>query len=155
MESCFRNTQKQVWSLTNEPVYACGSMGLGQKSRARILLVDDIEVVRKGLKKLLGGNEGWEICGEAENGKEAIEKVAELCPDIVLLDVTMPVMNGFQAASEIRRLSPKTKIVIFTMHESPRMAEESKRAGADAYLAKSTSLEVIEGTISHLIDEGA
>lgn len=107
------------------------------------------------MKKLLGGNEGWEICGEAENGKEAIEKVAELCPDIVLLDVTMPVMNGFQAASEIRRLSPKTKIVIFTMHESPRMAEESKRAGADAYLAKSTSLEVIEGTISHLIDEGA
>jgi DNA-binding NarL/FixJ family response regulator len=121
--------------------------------KIRLLLVDDFEVVRKGLKNLLSANECWEICGEAEDGREAVDKVTELSPDVVLLDVTMPIMNGFQAASEIRRRSPQTKIVIFTMHESPRIAEESKRAGADAYVAKSAPLEVIEGTISHLLDK--
>ena len=126
-------------------------MGIAQK--ARLLLVDDFEVVRKGLKNLLGGNECWEICGEAEDGREAVDKVTELAPDVVLLDVTMPVMNGFQAASEIRRRSPQTKIVIFTMHESPRIAEEAKRAGADAYVAKSAPLDVIESTISNLLEE--
>jgi two-component system, NarL family, response regulator NreC len=121
--------------------------------KIRLLLVDDFEVVRKGLKNLLSANECWEICGEAEDGREAVDKVTELSPDVVLLDVTMPIMNGFHAASEIRRRSPQTKIVIFTMHESPRIAEESKRAGADAYVAKSAPLEVIEGTISHLLDK--
>jgi two-component system, NarL family, response regulator NreC len=133
--------------------YTAATMGVGQKTRARILLVDDFEVVRRGLKNLLARNGHWEVCGEAENGWMAIEKVAELSPDLVLLDVTMPVMNGFQATTEIRRRAPHTKIVIFTMHESPRMAEEARRAGADAYLAKSASLETIESTISNLLDE--
>jgi DNA-binding NarL/FixJ family response regulator len=119
--------------------------------RAKILLVDDFEVVRTGLKNLLGGHDKWEICGEAENGRQAIDKVDQLSPDLVLLDVTMPVMNGFEAAKEIRRRAPATKIVIFTMHESSRMEEEAKRAGADAYLAKSTPLEKIESTISTLL----
>lgn len=127
-------------------------MSVCGKTPARILLVDDFEVVRRGLKNLLGGNDHWQICGEAENGREAIEKVRELAPDLVLLDVTMPIMNGFQAASEIRRRAPSTKILILTMHESPRMADESKKAGADAYLAKSAPLDVIENTISSLIE---
>ena len=70
-------------------------MGVSRKIRPRILLVDDFEVVRRGLRNLLGANDHWRICGEAENGREAIEKVKELSPDLVLLDVTMPVMNGF------------------------------------------------------------
>lgn len=126
-------------------------MAVAQK--AKLLLADDFEVVRRGLRNLLGVNEAWEICGEAENGREAVDKVAELSPDVVLLDVTMPVMNGFQAATEIRRRSPRTKIVIFTMHESPRIADEAKRAGADAYLTKSASLELIENTLANLISK--
>jgi len=126
-------------------------MGVTQK--AKLLLVDDFEVVRRGLKNLLGANDLWEICGEAEDGREAVDKVDRLSPDLVLLDVTMPVMNGFQAASEIRRRSPQTKIVIFTMHESARIAEEAKRAGADAYLVKSAPLELIESTLSNLLNK--
>ncbi len=121
------------------------------KQRAKVLLVDDFEVVRVGLKTLLNGHEQWEICGEAENGQQAIERVRELSPDLVLLDVAMPVMNGFEAAKEIRRLAPATRIVIFTMHESDQLEEEVKRAGADAYLAKSTPLKKIESTISELL----
>lgn len=119
--------------------------------KAKLLLADDFEVVRQGLRNLLGVSEAWEICGEAENGREAVDKVAQLSPDVVLLDVTMPVMNGFQAATEIRRHSPKTKILIFTMHESARIADEAMRAGADAYLTKSAPLELIESTLANLI----
>ncbi len=151
-----RNTHNHLWRQADGGRYAASDMGEfpKTKARAKILLVDDYEVVRSGLKNLLKGHEQWEVCGEAENGRDAIEKVAQLRPDLVFLDVTMPVMNGFEAAQEIRRRAPGTKIVIFTMHGSSRMAEEAKRAGADAYLAKTTPLEMIENTILDLLELG-
>jgi DNA-binding NarL/FixJ family response regulator len=115
----------------------------------RILLADDFEVVRTGLKNLLSPN--WEVCGEAENGLKAVEKAVELTPDVVVLDITMPVMNGFDAAREIRRLAPKTKIVMFSMHDSARMADEAKEAGADAFIVKSSGIEEIEKAIGELM----
>lgn len=79
----------------------------------RLLVADDNEVVRIGVRTLIGNNPDWQICGEATNGREAIAKVRELAPDVVILDLTMPVMNGFQAAVEIRRIASSTKIVFF------------------------------------------
>ncbi len=117
----------------------------------RILLADDFEVVRTGLKNLLNENAEWEVCGEADNGQSAVEKAVELSPDVVVLDITMPVMNGIEAAKEIRKLSPKTKIVMFSMHDSARMEHEAKAAGADAYIVKSSGIDVIEKTIGKLL----
>jgi DNA-binding NarL/FixJ family response regulator len=82
---------------------------------AKVLIVDDQKATRKSVRALLR-HHSIEVCGEAENGKEAIEKVKSLRPDIVLLDINMPVMNGFEAAYEIRRIAPSIKIVFFTIH---------------------------------------
>jgi DNA-binding NarL/FixJ family response regulator len=119
--------------------------------KARIVLADDHEIVRKGIRSLLDGQFPWEVCGEAENGKEAVAKVLELNPDLVVLDLSMPVLNGLEAAREIRQLSPKTKIIIFSMHDSPRIAEEAQRAGADAYLAKTAHFTELQKTIAALL----
>jgi PleD family two-component response regulator len=82
-----------------------------------ILIVDDYSVARKTVRSLLIWH-SLEVCGEAENGKRAIEKVKQLQPDPVLLDINMPVMNGVQAAYEIRQIAPSTKILFFTIHDS-------------------------------------
>jgi DNA-binding NarL/FixJ family response regulator len=119
--------------------------------KARILLADDHEIVRKGIKSLLDGQFPWEVCGEAENGREAVEKVDELHPDLVILDLSMPLLNGIEAAREIRRRAPNVKIVIFSMHDSARIAEEAKNAGADAYLAKTAHFSDLQKTIANLL----
>ncbi len=85
---------------------------------SRIVIVDDHLAVRTAVRSLLDWH-GFQICGEASNGKEAVERVLELKPDLVLLDIGMPVMNGIQAALEIRRIAPETKILVFTVHEAP------------------------------------
>lgn len=118
---------------------------------ARILLVDDHEVVRRGVKLLLQNQPGWEICGEAQDGKEAINQVLNLKPDLVILDLSMPVMGGLEAAREIRRISPDTKILIFTMHDSPRLASEVKRAGADGFVSKTALSAELQKTIISLL----
>jgi two-component system response regulator NreC len=122
--------------------------------KARILLADDHEIVRKGIRSLLDGQFPWEVTGEAENGREAVDKVLELKPDLVVLDLSMPGLNGLEAAREIRDLAPKTKIIIFSMHDSPRIAEEAKRAGADAYLVKTAHFTELQKTIAALLNGG-
>lgn len=119
--------------------------------KAKIVLADDHEIVRSGIRTLLDGHHPWEVCAEAENGKDAVEKVLALKPDLVVLDLSMPVMNGIEAAREIRRTAPSTKIVIFSMHDSPRIAEEAVRAGADAYLAKTAHFSELQKVISSLL----
>jgi DNA-binding NarL/FixJ family response regulator len=119
---------------------------------ARIVLADDHEIVRTGIRTLLDGHPPWQVCGEAENGKEAVEKVLKLKPDLVVLDLSMPLMNGIEAAREIRKQSPQTKIIIFSMHDSPRIAEEAVHAGADAYLAKTAHFSELEKAIATLLN---
>ena len=121
-------------------------------ARFRILLVDDHEVMRRGIRALLGGEGPWEIAGEAQNGKEAVEKVEELKPDLIVLDLTMPVMNGLEAARAIRKIAPRTKILIFSMHESPQITREAKDAGADAFLSKSAMADELPLLVKRLLD---
>jgi two-component system, NarL family, nitrate/nitrite response regulator NarL len=90
--------------------------------RTRILLVDDVAVVRTSIRSFLEPH-SFQICGEATDGKEAIEKVRALKPDIVVMDINMPVMNGIQAACEIRRIAPATRIVFLTAHAIPILVQ--------------------------------
>jgi len=116
-----------------------------------ILLVDDHEVVRRGLRNMVDGQ--WEICGEACNGKQAIEKILELHPDLVLMDISMPVMNGIEAAREIRRLQLPVKILILSMHNSSIIADQVIEAGADAFLAKDCGTDKLTKAIAKLLSE--
>ena len=104
---------------------------------ARILVVDDNAAARTAIRSLLDLN-SFQVCGEAKDGKEALKKVGELKPDIVLLDINMPVMNGIQAALEIRRFTPETKIVFFTIHESPALIN-ILRPFAQGFVSKSAA----------------
>lgn len=115
------------------------------------MLVDDHELVRKGIKTLLSEFSDWEICGEAGNGKEAVEKVLALEPDLVLMDISMPVMNGIEATKQIRRLSPKVKIIIVSMHDSPQISIQATQAGAHGFFVKSGSSQDLKQMIRKVL----
>ena len=114
--------------------------------KAKILIVDDSSILRHSIRSCIEENSTWQVCGEAENGKVAVEKVIELHPDLVLLDLSMPVMNGLDAARRIASLSPHTIMVMFTMHKSLQLLKSARSAGIKAVLCKS------EGDLDHLID---
>jgi DNA-binding NarL/FixJ family response regulator len=111
-------------------------MGEGT-SVLRILLADDHEVVRRGLKELLEVQAGWQIVGEAATGREAVEKAELLKPDVVVLDVSMPELNGLEATHQILRSLPRTEILILTINDSEQLAQTVLQAGAHGYLLKS------------------
>jgi DNA-binding NarL/FixJ family response regulator len=102
----------------------------------RILVADDHHVVRTGLRALLESKSGWQVCAEAANGREAVEKARELTPDVAVLDIGMPLLNGVEATRQIRKLSPKTEILILTMHDSDLLVQEVLAAGALGYILK-------------------
>jgi DNA-binding NarL/FixJ family response regulator len=111
-------------------------MTVAQKSY-RVLVADDHAVVRSGLKQLLETQPGVEVCCEATTGVEAIEHVRKGKPDMVLLDLTMPEMNGIDAARQIREISPNTDILVLSMHYTEEIAREVLRSGARGYMLKS------------------
>jgi|SRR5689334_6321004 len=103
-----------------------------------ILIVDDHEIVRDGVRSLIKElRPEWQICGEATNGSDAIEMVRNHKPDVVVLDIVMPNMTGFEAASRISQLGLGCRVLLFTMHESGRLTAEARRAGAQGYVLKS------------------
>src|SRR5580692_9985366 len=102
----------------------------------RILVADDHQVVRTGLRALLETERGWQVCAEAANGREAVEKAGELRPDVAVLDIGMPLLNGVEATRQIRKLSPKTEVLILTMHDSEVLIQEVLEAGARGYILK-------------------
>lgn len=123
-----------------------------RKSTYRIVIADDHEAVRRGLRSALIGA-GWVVCGEAANGREAVEKTAQLKPDLVILDVSMPMMNGLEAAREILESGSKVKVLVFTMHESEQMRKEAARLGVHGYAAKSAPLSNILKEIRSILGE--
>jgi DNA-binding NarL/FixJ family response regulator len=103
----------------------------------RLLVVDDVPGIRRGLRSLIQTETDWEVCGEAENGSVAVEMVQNLRPDVILLDLSMPVMNGFDAARRIRKIAPQAHILLFTLHSSPQLVEEARKIGVKNVLSKS------------------
>lgn len=107
--------------------------------RWRVLIADDHEVARQGIKTLLSGHEEFEICGEAFNGLEAVEKTGELQPDLLILDLSMPQIGGFSAANQIRRAGFSTKILIYTTHSYPALEQVARAAGCEGFVLKSNA----------------
>jgi len=101
-----------------------------------ILVADDHEVVREGVKILLGKQPDFHVCGEARNGREAVTLVQKLKPDIAVLDMEMPELNGIEATRQIKRLVPQTEVLIFTGHEEDQIVHEVFQAGAKSYIIK-------------------
>ena len=119
----------------------------------QILLVDDHEVVRRGLRTLLEAHPGWKVVGEASNGRKAVKMVEELKPHLAVLEISMPELNGLEAARQILKKAPKTEILILTMHDSEQVVREVLEAGARGYVLKSDAgrdlVAAVESLLQH------
>jgi two-component system, NarL family, sensor kinase len=120
--------------------------------RKRILIADDHEVMRRGVRNLVESQEEWSVCGEAIEGNEAISKTKELRPDLLILDVSMPGVSGIEAALQILKDEPHTKILFFTMHDSPQMMREISNVGAWGYVAKARAGNDLVDAVRIILD---
>lgn len=102
-----------------------------------ILIADDHAVVRRGLRSLLETQAGWTVCGEARNGREAVQKAERLKPDLAILDISMPELNGLEATVQVLKAVPNVHVLILTMHSSEELREAAVKAGAQGYVLKS------------------
>jgi DNA-binding NarL/FixJ family response regulator len=116
----------------------------------KILVADDHEVVRKGLCALLRAQQEWEVCGEAANGREAVEKAIQLRPDVVILDIGMPTLNGLEATRQILKANPRIKILVLTLHDSDHVVQEVLNAGARGFLLKSDAARDLVAAVDSL-----
>src|SRR5215467_5803174 len=102
----------------------------------RILVADDHEIVRRGLCAIVASHAGWEVCGEAADGREAVEKTKQLSPDVVILDIGMPSVNGLNATRQILRHNPEQRVLILTVTDAEQVIEEVLKAGARGFVLK-------------------
>lgn len=116
----------------------------------RILVADDHELVRKGLRTVLQARAGWTLCGEAADGREAVEKARALRPHVVIMDLSMPELNGLEATRQIKRDLPDTEILILSMHQSEQLIHEVLAAGARGYLLKSDAGNAVCEAVENL-----
>jgi len=119
--------------------------------KQRILIADDHEVVRRGLVTLLQSHEGWEVCGEARDGREAVEMAKKLKPDVVILDVGMPNLNGLAATQQLARLEPTCKIIVLTITDSDQVIREALDAGARGFVLKSDAARDLVSAVEALL----
>jgi len=117
-------------------------------SNIRVLLADDHTIVRQGLRSLLDSQEDIEVVGEAENGREAFEKTKQIAPDIVVLDITMPKLNGIEATRQIKKLNPEIKVIVLTVHDSEEYVHQVLQAGASGYLLKESAVSDLVSAIN-------
>jgi DNA-binding NarL/FixJ family response regulator len=116
----------------------------------RILVVDDHAVVRRGVRSLLESHEGWEVCGEATTGRDAVEQSRRLRPDVVVMDLSLPELNGLDATRQILKDAPNTEVLVLTMHHSEELAREVLQAGARGYVLKADADESLITAVDSL-----
>ncbi len=116
----------------------------------RIVVVDDHAVVRRGVRALLESQPGWEVSAEATNGREAVDVARRLQPDIVVMDLSLPELNGLEATRQIRKESPRTEVLVLTMHHSEELARDVLQAGARGYVLKSDADERLIAAVDSL-----
>src|SRR6478609_1231365 len=102
--------------------------------KKRILIADDHIVARKGISAIIGARHEWEICGEASTGREAVASAARLKPDVVVMDISMPDMNGLEATRQILKQNPRTEVLVLSMHDSDQLTAEVLASGARGYV---------------------
>ena len=118
--------------------------------KVRILIADDHEVVRRGLVTLLQSHEGWEICGEATDGRVAVEKARELKPDVVIVDIGMPGLNGLAATRQLVQQDPQCKVIVLTITDSDQVIREALDAGARGFVLKSDAARDLVSAVEAL-----
>ena len=117
----------------------------------RVLVADDQPGIRKRVRLTLASRIGVEMCDEASNGEEAVEKAQQSNPDLIILDITMPVMNGLEAARKIRKFLPNTPIMILTMHKSKQLMEEAQKIGVRGYVVKAEAGQSLVAAVKALL----
>jgi len=120
-------------------------------SKYRIVIAEDHTILREGLRSLLSSSSDFEVVGEAEDGREAIRCVEKLKPDLILTDLSMPRMNGMEAIREIKKQSPKTKILVLTVHKTEEYILATLKAGADGYLLKDSTHSELVMAVKHVL----
>jgi DNA-binding NarL/FixJ family response regulator len=123
------------------------------KKKLRILIADDHALVRQGARVVLQARQGWRVVGEAANGREAVQKAIELKPDVAVIDIGMPELDGVEVARQIREGVPSTKVLVLTMHESDQMVKRALDAGALGYILKSDLTECLARAVK-AVSEG-
>ncbi|PYX63119.1 MAG: hypothetical protein DMG74_18210 [Acidobacteria bacterium] len=116
-----------------------------------ILIVDDSPAIRGGLRSLVEQQTDWKVCGEAENGRDGVDQAKRLHPDLILLDQSMPVMTGLEAARELRRLMPRVPLLMFTMFKNPFFEREAHAAGVSVVKSKSEDVQSLLVSIQELL----
>jgi DNA-binding NarL/FixJ family response regulator len=118
----------------------------------RILIADDHGLVRRGARSVLSSQRGWRVVGEATNGREAVQKAIELKPDVAVVDIGMPELDGVAAVSRIREAVPDTKVLVLTMHESDQMVQRALDAGAHGYILKSDLTDTLPKAVKAVVE---
>src|ERR1700732_4931331 len=120
----------------------------------RVLVVDDHAFIRRGVQTILDPFPEWELCGEADNGNDAIRMAEELKPEIIIMDLSMPGLNGIEATRAIRKTQPAMKIVLLTLHESAELVRSAFRAGARGYLLKTDAEQELGKALTVVTGQG-
>ena len=123
---------------------------LTNRVKLRILLADDHEIVRRGMRALLEKHEGWEVCGEAKDGREAVEKAIQLKPDVVILDIGMPLLNGLETTRQLLKHDPNFKVIVLTISDSDQVIREALDAGARGFVLKSDAARDLISAVDEL-----
>lgn len=121
----------------------------------RVLIVDDHAFIRRGVQTILNPFPEWVFCGEAENGKEAIRMADQLKPEVIIMDISMPGVNGIEATRAIRKTHPDVKIVLLTLHDSAELLRIAFRAGARGYLLKTDAEQELMKALTVVVGEGS
>jgi DNA-binding NarL/FixJ family response regulator len=116
----------------------------------RILIADDQPYMRRAVKSLLESHQGWTVCGEAVDGLDAVSQMAELQPDVVVMDMMMPNLNGLEATRRIRQQFPSSRILILTLHDVPELVRLARSAGAGGLVLKSESNRLLIMAVEHV-----